>query len=273
MAVWNGNTKWRQGGFLAADAAGSVIESADQVAIVISHDCDLAQEPDVEPYIEIIVGGIVCKSDGNYTHAKNVRRLHLNCSAGAQTVVVDLFAVKKQVLSKEFLSDHDPDPSDALSRDELVILQRWLAARYYRSAFSNEFNSRLKATGIEAVFRKVSARYGDHIRGIFLEVEDDVERIGEDDPYTLTTILVYDTDHNKEIAEKCAKDASREIENAFAEKCRARWGWKNIELLSCEIVSDMAVTFRELLDLREWRSEHVSLKNSQPSMFNNRGGV
>jgi len=46
--------------------------------VVISHDCDLAQAPDKEPKIEIIVGK-TC--NGNHTHAKNSHTLHLPFTA------------------------------------------------------------------------------------------------------------------------------------------------------------------------------------------------
>jgi hypothetical protein len=37
--------------------------------------CDLAQLPETEPMIEVVVGHRIEKADGNYTHAKNARTL------------------------------------------------------------------------------------------------------------------------------------------------------------------------------------------------------
>lgn len=271
MAVWDNSTKWRQGHFLSADAiSGARIgEDTDCVVLVISHDCDLAQGPDVEPSVEAIVGRRLDRIDGNYTHAKNVRRLHLTASSG---LMVELTATQKVHIPKSTLSEYDPDPAHALSPNELVILQRWLSARYFRSAFADEFNNRLRRTGIEAALRKVASKHGNHIRGIFLDVDDgrEVERSGEDDPYTLNVVLVYDTDHDALAAEREANDARQAIENAFNQNCRSGWVWKEIELQSCEVMSDHAITFRQSLALKEWRSEHVSLKNMQPSMSVNR---
>jgi hypothetical protein len=44
--------------------------------------------------------------------------------------------------------------------------------------------------------------------------------------------------------------------------------WKNIELRSCEVMADRALSFRDAQSFKEWRSEHVSLKASpvQPSL-------
>src|ERR1700694_1383286 len=274
MAVWDSSTKWRQGHFLSRDAikvAGIDETEADQVVVVISHDCDLAQSPDVEPSVEVIVGKKIGKPDGNYAHAKNVRRLHLNCSAGDQGTIVELSATEKRLIPKESLLHHGPEPSHGVTPDELTILQRWLAARYYRSAFPDEFNLRLRDTGVEAALRKISTKHGVYLRGIFFDVDGgiEVERDREDDTYTLNVVLVYDTDHDADLAQQRAEEAGLATETAFAEKCRSGWVWKNIELQSCEVMSDHAITFRQSLSLKEWRSEHVSLKAKpqQPSMF------
>jgi hypothetical protein len=40
-------------------------------------DSDITQDPEVEPSIEVIIGARVAAADGNLTHAKNPRRLHL----------------------------------------------------------------------------------------------------------------------------------------------------------------------------------------------------
>ena len=76
--------------------------SDSAIAIVISHDCDLAQPPESEPAVEIIVGCKVSKADGNFAFAKNARRLQLNCSAGDVPAIVDLSAGAKTFVSRVF---------------------------------------------------------------------------------------------------------------------------------------------------------------------------
>jgi hypothetical protein len=86
MADWNRDTPWRQGHVLtnASSVALGVLREEDAavaLAVVISHDCDLAQSPETEPAVEIIVARRVQAADGNFTHAKNSRRLHLKSFA------------------------------------------------------------------------------------------------------------------------------------------------------------------------------------------------
>ncbi len=79
MAKWVRNNPWRQGSIINADQLSGLTNASDKVGIgiVISHDCDLAQLIDREPNAEIIVGRVIDRIEGNFTHAKNPRVLHL----------------------------------------------------------------------------------------------------------------------------------------------------------------------------------------------------
>ena len=240
------------------------------IAIVISHDCDLSQPAESEAVVEVIVGRKIGKVDGNYTFAKNVRRLQLNCSSGPMPSLIEICATEKTSVSKSLLVHHDPDPDVCLTYEELVVLQRWLVARYRRAAFADEFNQRLRATGVEAGLKTITSKFGLYLRAIFFDVDEgnEIERDKENDAYDLVVILLYDTDSDPEVAEAKAEEARLAIEKLFAERCRQGWVWKNIELRSCEVMADRALSFRDAQSFKEWRSEHVSLKANprQPSL-------
>jgi hypothetical protein len=75
MAAWDRKTPWRQGQALTNEAAvelGLVPEKAvaTAVVLVVSHDCDITQDPEVEPSIEVFIGARVAAANGNFTHAK-----------------------------------------------------------------------------------------------------------------------------------------------------------------------------------------------------------
>jgi hypothetical protein len=56
-------------------------------AVIVSHDCDIAANPAIEPVVEAIPGVFVEKEDGSLPHAKETRRLHLgmtNVRSGQQ---------------------------------------------------------------------------------------------------------------------------------------------------------------------------------------------
>ena len=237
-------------------------ETESTIAIVISHDRDLSQPPDVEPAIEVIIGPKVGKVEGNYTFAKNTRRLHLECSSVLAPIWIDISAIGKITHPKNSLLQHDPDSDARLSYEELVILQRWLVARYQRSAFADEFNRRLRSTGVESGLKAISAKFGKYLRAVFFDVDEgrENERNGDKDAYDLVVTLLYDTDNDPEMAEAKAEEARQAIEKLFSEKCRQGWVWETIELRSCEVMADRALSFRDAQSFKEWRSEHVSLK-------------
>ena len=51
--------------------------------------------------MEIILGRAIETPDGNLTHSKNPRKLHLECTAGTQRFVVELMATNKMAVPKE----------------------------------------------------------------------------------------------------------------------------------------------------------------------------
>lgn len=131
MGSWDRSTPWRQGSLLTTEAAGafalrSKADSARTAVMVISHDCDLAQSPEAEPAVELIVGRFIDESDGNFMHCKNLRLLHLRCSAGASVCNVELDARQRVSLPKSTsdelgLDTFSPESSYAMSGTEKSI--------------------------------------------------------------------------------------------------------------------------------------------------------
>jgi hypothetical protein len=141
MNAWERDTPWRQGHVLPQEAVSLLLPDLTEtvIVIVISHDCDIAQDPAVEPTVEVITGRPVREVDGNFTHAKNARRLHLTFSRGTKQLSVELEASRKTAIEKHQLRHFRPVETVQMTAAERTILQRWLAARYRRAAFPDEF--------------------------------------------------------------------------------------------------------------------------------------
>jgi hypothetical protein len=272
MPSWGRNTPWRQGNALsddAAKAAGLPAEPIGEVvAIVVSHNCDLAQTPSLEPDVEVIVGQKIPRADGNFTCAKNARRLHLTFSGSTEHLIVDLIAGRKIPIAKDLLVGYDPVPTLRLTSAEHAILQRWLAARYRRPAFSDEFDARLKRTGLLDEFRKIMKSSGAFIAAIFFDLDqgEEISRSGPDDLYALAIYLLFDTGIDPVVAEQEAETAKIAIKKAFRDKCLSKENgtWHDIELIECEIISDEAMTVRQAESLKRWSADHISLRPEQP---------
>jgi hypothetical protein len=268
MAAWSRETPWRQGHALSNESSIALgLVSAESVessvTVVVSHDCDLAQLPEAEPLVEIIVSRRIEKPDGNCTHAKNARRLHLPCTASGVPACLDLRAQSKATIRKDNLADHAPNPGIVIDPKDKTVLQRWLAARYRRAAFPDEFVERLKRTDIAKRLTKILEPLGKYLIAIFFDVDEgaEKERSGADDVYVLRIDLLYSTDEDPAIAQEAAEKAAASITAAFRDRCLDPGNeWKWIELAGCEPIADQAMTFAQSTQLKEWNMAYLSLR-------------
>jgi hypothetical protein len=125
--------------------SAGLTDSADaQIAVAISHDCDIANDNlDAEPFVEFIFAHTVAQPNGNYTHGKNSRTLHLRYTNEGNPTILELMASKRVTIPKILLENIQPNQSYEL--DSRHILQSWLAARYRRHALPNSLVDRLRS--------------------------------------------------------------------------------------------------------------------------------
>jgi hypothetical protein len=273
MAAWDRDTPWRQGHVLTSEsgAALGVMRPEDAgtaMVIVISHDCDLTQSPGTEPLVEVIVGSRIAAANGNFTHAKNSRRLHLECSVDGTTTYLDLWAQGKTEIKKTELAKHAPSANVVIKPEDRSVLQRWLAARYRRAAFPDEFERRLNDTGLYKRIAKILEPLGTHLVAVFFDVDDgeEAKRKGAEDRYTLRIDLLYSTEEDPVAALEAAEKAAMSISAAFRERCFVPGtGWQWIELVGCEPISDEAMTYAMSTQLKKWNMDYLSLRADPPA--------
>jgi len=268
VAEWNRDTPWRQGYLLGKDAIEELrlhhpVAPDQTIAIVASHDCDLAQEPEGEPIVEVVVGRLLADKDGNCTHAKNARKLHVEFAGGA-VFWAEFEASAKRSTDKLALNEFAPRADAHLSTENHSIFQMWLASRYRRSAFPDEFERRLTAKEfrLHEKIAKAVKPHGGMIAGVFFDVDEGVEvtRDGPGDTYVLDITILHSADPDFNAAEKAAKTAATAIEQAFKDKLFSPTKtWLHIELRSCDAVSESVLTYQQFKQLKRWRLEHISL--------------
>lgn len=264
---WTRDTPWRQGHLLPHEAIKSLGLTHpkypdDTLVIVASHDCDLAQLPDNEPSIEIVFGHRIHVLDGNNTHAKSSRTLHLRFE-GDDPLLAEFVITNKRSISKYALIAFIPVAEFKLSSAGLSIFQRWLASRYRRSAFLDEFENRLKNTGLAGRIAKAVKPHGELITAVFFDVDEGEEilRNGPDDIYVLDIVLLYATEPDFNAAALAANKAKEVIEDAFRTKLFDNQSkkWRNIELRYVDTISEEALSYRQFTLMKPWRIEHISL--------------
>lgn len=254
---------WRQGSVLPRAAAIElqVLPAGNDsgFAMVITHDCDCVADPERERYVEIISGSQVERLDGNNTHGKNPRKLHLELSRCGK--LVELVISPKATVEKRVLLSHDPDSTWALSREEKRTLGRWLAARYNRAAFPNELVERLRV--VEDDFRKAAKNHADKVIGIFLDFEPDGEIPNKDEPYAVGISVVHEG--NKKDAVVSSGKLCDALSSIFAKAYRqARGNWKEIELVRCESIPDTEFTYFEATNTTAYKLDDLSLRRTPP---------
>jgi hypothetical protein len=242
---------------LELDLVGA--NESHRVVVVISHDCDIANLQK-EPQLEVIVGRRIAAL-GADANAKTPRRLHIAFQTGSGLVPVELEATGKRSISNQDLRKHSPCPDWTLQPEDLVILQAWLAARYRRSAFPEQFEERLRAVSKKIVKALVPA--AQHIIAVFFDVDGgrEVARSGPDDLYGLRILLLYDSRNDESSAHTAADLAADMIADVFEAAFLTDAGWKNIQLFDCFAVSDSVMTIAQSRLLKEWRLEYVSLED------------
>jgi hypothetical protein len=268
MGEWDRRIPWRQGHILTADVIASLrlapdSDPAQHVGVVVTHDCDLAQSPDVEPVVEVIVGHRVESGNGNFTHGKNPRRLHLSAVEAGTIIWIELTATARQSVPKQDLVKHAPSATSLLDSSGLNTLQHWLAARYRRSAFPDAFDRHLNETGVAGRLARILGPLGNHVVAVFFDVEEGKERKHDDgDPFTLSIHLLYSTAADPHTAQTAANSSVQAVTAAFHDRCwdKKMNKWRGIELVECSAISDQALTYAMSLQLKRWNADYVSLR-------------
>lgn len=269
MVEWTRSTPWRQGSILGYELLAALAQSSEipnrkaDIAVVISHDCDIAASPDIEPTIEVIPAVFLHNEDGSLTHAKDPRRLHLTLTmrGTGKQYFAEFKAIEKLNIPKEQFAGQHPSGEFVLGAKELEILRRWLAARYRRHAFSDAFEERFKK--VERKFREILKTSSSHLRAILFDVDDNSgeDSVGADTPHVLDIYLIYTSQSGPGESLKIAQSTKQKIEKAFQNKYKRNGEWSEIELRSCEVVADDALKYAQYLQLSEWRSEGLSLRS------------
>lgn len=269
MSEWQRDNPWRQGFILSSDSvkALDLVHSKspdDTVVVVSSHDCDLAQLPDTEPYCEVIAGFPIDDLNGNLTSAKNIRRLHLTFSGGSIKLSAEFNATDKKQINKRVLAGHHPAANVRLTPAELTILQNWLAVRYRRSSFTNEFDRRIKDKSAKFYdkFVKIIKASGTNLLAVLFDVDSgqEVNRTGADDTYSLSVYLLFNVEEDPAKAETAARSAAEEINALFRNCFFVNGKWQNIELRDCEPISEAAMTVHTARLLKPWNFDYLSLR-------------
>lgn len=261
MMEWTRNTPWRQGHLLPPEAVKLLPDAKDlpqdcQV-IVASHDCDIAQLPESEPLLEVIVGRVITKLDGNFTNAKSARKLHVHFD-GPTSLLVEFHAKDKRHIQKDQLCGIHPNVEYRLTKEDKNALEVWLASRYRRSAFPDEFEQRLKDSGLAKELTSAVRPTGKHIEKVLFDLSEKPSNDGM--CYNLGIILLFGSEPDYATAQKAAERGKEEIESAIKNKTKG--GNIGLDVDYVDAVSDQAMSYHQFSLLKPWRLDYISLASA-----------
>ncbi len=265
---WTRLTPWRQGHVLPQDAVVQLglVEAgrADSArAVVISHDCDLANANlNAEPDVEVLVGGVAAALNGNFAWGKSPRTLHLSVQKGPGAEILELVQTSKFLVPKTALAKYQPSAEHSMDQQALSTLRSWLATRYNRAAFADTFVNRLGAARADERLAQLLKSSGDLISFVFFKMEEGhtVER-PDGDPYIFDIVLVFPPGEDAEASAERADALAETIESALQERLKEPTA---LVLRSCMAISEDDITVARAKVLTQWRLEHMTLRADEP---------
>lgn len=248
---WTRETKWVQGALLTGQSLRELCPDASEscVGVAISHSCDIANENlKAEPTVEFILAEPIENCDGNFTGAKNPRRLHLQTLPSGGHQGLELLATQKTSFQKTELSRYQPDGEFRLTPSGVAVLQSWLAARYKRQALPDSLQERLKP--LFKTMEKQGVKNVDAILGYWLDYGPR-EELPPEEPYEVGISIVYSLENSEfeKVAEEIATALSK-VEVA------------GVDLSRCGAYSEEEFTLRDLREQLQYRAEHLSYRTN-----------
>lgn len=188
---------------------GSTDVLGDDLAVVLSHDCDILSAE--EDQIEFAKVATIDRCDGNFTYGKNPRRLHADLP-GIGSVSIEMKS--RFCLNRDIISSIRQN-SQFAGRD-LYTLQRWLANRYSRSAFPDEFNRRRRPAKSAVKKALAKGEGGQHLSGLYVAIDDTEYGSGQDYEIVVVGAMPaedYEQNAARVAAESTVSEVARLLDN------------------------------------------------------------
>src|ERR1700682_3670011 len=266
---WPRETPWRQGSVLPLAQAVSLrlidkTQPSTKIAIVVTHDCDLANEITDEPNVEVIVGILIRSCLPDKTHAKNVRILHIDINGPGGRKALELVARNKTSIPKRRMSNFGPDSVYSIGKTELETLRSWLAARYRRASIPDGLQALVKDV-FEEIAKKKDRPLA--LRGIWIDFDPDSDLLESGEKYELWIVIVYST--SVEGSKAVAEEMARQIHSKFEKKYCKNGVWTGLDLRECVARSDTEFTYYDTYRYKVFRLEHWSIRAKTSSEIGN----
>jgi hypothetical protein len=267
LAAWTfQDSGWRQGVIIPREfiPEGVLPPDLDREAktIILSHDCDIVQDPGAEPFIEFVVARRLPpeRKGGQYFKGKNPRVLQFLLTEDGTSQLYEISAHDRYRIERNHLEEREPDLTVQLDSRNVLILADWFSKRYKRYSFPTEFNNRIRASGksLENI-KKALERDGQDVN-LFLAL-DPLKELPASETYKLLVRVV--------IARDAMEDDFREQRalKVVAALKRNLSSCPGITLIDVKLESAAQFTLEDIDNTIEWDAyEYLSVTPDRDSV-------
>lgn len=246
---------WRQGVIVQASLIleglpdGSPTTDNDH-AMVVSQSCDLVHHDlGNEPSAAILVLKSVSSGKSEVMHGRNPRLLHFQATDGRW---FEAWAWNQIAIPRDHLAEKAAAVAVELAPKVLRCVIDWLAKRFTRIAFPDNFNDALKPQS--KAIGKLLKKNHELFTEILLHISP-FDELRTNQHYELACYLLMAAevhDEPKQLAEACAVAAK--LEKLFKD-CK-------LGVMECSPVSEATLTVAELNELVHWDYDHLTHRAS-----------
>jgi|WetSurSiteA1Bulk_404760.scaffolds.fasta_scaffold00219_13 hypothetical protein len=209
---------WRQGCLIQPNNAQQIIESSidyynkgaspDTWLVILTQDCDLVRNTDVEPFVELLALQTLSNKPSNPMKGQSARTLHLTFKIDNQIYWFECCIHDRFRIKKNALCGAGCNTKLVFQENELRLLRQWLARRYTRAAFPDNFEKYLASTKdpVKKLFKSAAAKL---ISTVYIAIDN--EEAGMDEDYVIHVILTV-------LAEDFEEDEKRASIDEFEER-------------------------------------------------------
>ena len=250
------SANWRQGCLLPGTMVESLVSYGELPQIdergcwvLLTQDCDLVHHDLAsEPMAEVVFGKEVDKPNKGYTWSKNARELHLHDELLERSLA---FQTRyRRTISRYQLCEFTT--VDRLAVANIALLTRWVSRKYFRAAFPDAFNKRVRSQ--EKKIRKLLERSPGEFQEIHINVS--TEELPDDQTYNVIVLCIAAEDTAEDDQDYMATETLGDEFGKLLSLC------PGINVVACEVRYRSEVTLDELDPMQRWDFDSITIRKS-----------
>ena len=180
------------------------------IAIVVSQSCDVLHHClNNEPTVEVLPASRIAKQDNAFIHRRHPRRLHFPIIQNNGPVWFEASIRHRHCIDRRVLAEHSPDQGLQIHPDDVKTISLWIASRYLRHAFPDNFVKRIDRNMIRKLLKQEKSAY---LSGIYLCLSSHDE-LPDDEPYEVEIVGTITAD---DFGDTGKRESALELVNAVA---------------------------------------------------------